>query len=59
MAKKPKVTVTGPAASSAPATRPPGPCAKRVYRPRVSKNPNAYTRKGQKLPEPRTRSRRA
>ena len=52
MAKKPKVTVTGNRRVLRPRNEAARALREAVYRPRVSKNPNAYSRKSQKLPEP-------
>lgn len=51
MAKKPSVTVTGPPRVVRPRNEAARALREAVYRPRVSKNPDAYTRKGKKKPE--------
>ena len=52
MAKKPKITVTGARRILRPRNEAAVALREAVYRPRVSKNPNAYTRKGRQKPEP-------
>ena len=52
MAKKPeKTTVTGPRRVLRPRNEAARALRETVYRPRVSKNPKAYSRKGLKKPE--------
>lgn len=53
MAKKPgnKTTVTGPRRVLRPRNEAARALREAVYRPRVSKNPKAYSRKGLKTPE--------
>jgi hypothetical protein len=51
MAKTPRSTVTGPRRVLRPRNEAARALREAVYRPRVSKNPKAYTRKGKKKPE--------
>ena len=51
MAKKPKATITGPRRILRPRNEAARALREALYRPRVSKNPKAYTRKGKKKPE--------
>jgi hypothetical protein len=51
MAKKKKVTVTGARRVLRPRNEAAKALREMVYRPRVSKNPKAYTRKTQPKPE--------
>jgi hypothetical protein len=52
MAKKPKLTVTGSRRVLRPRNEAAKALRETVYRPRVSKNPKAYSRKRLKTPDP-------
>ena len=51
MAKKPKITVTGARRTLRPRNEAARALRETVYRPRISKNPAAYTRKGRQKPD--------
>ena len=52
MAKKPTAKVTGPRRVVRPRNEAARALREALYRPRVSKNPKAYSRKRQPTPEP-------
>ena len=51
MAKKPTTTITGARRMLRPRNEAARALREAIYRPRISKNPAAYTRKGRKKPD--------